>query len=180
MPKRAKKISAEKEVKHEFYILDDVVYFELKGRAAGCYAMVSMNKWAVVSKYEWYLGKSGYPLCYELGKMQLHRLVYSLIIGFYPSRDVYIDHIDRNKLNNTDDNLRPATAQENSFNKTTESNKKGVRKISENNYTATIVKNGVRHEIKNIPTEEQAANTYNLMAEELFGLFSAPNKINEK
>jgi hypothetical protein len=171
---------APKEVSHEFYILDDIVYFELKGRANGSYAMVSMNKWPTVSKYEWYLGKAGYPICYELHKMQLHRLVYTLTLGFYPPSELYIDHIDRNKLNNSDENLRPATAQENSFNKTTDSNKKGVKKISENNYSATVVKDGVRHEIKNIPSETQAAQMYNLMAEELFGSFAAPNKIDNE
>lgn len=165
------------EIIYDFYIMDDIVYFALKGRAKkeGLYAMVSADKWCYVSKYEWYLGKSGYPLCYDLGKMQLHRFVYTYILGEYPPSEMYVDHIDRNKLNNTDKNLRLATPQENSFNKTTHTNKKGVRKISENNYTATIVKDGKRHEIKNIPTESQAAEIYNMMAEELFGSFAAPN-----
>ncbi|XWV24680.1 mg680 protein [Tupanvirus deep ocean] len=169
-----------KEIEHEYFVMDDVVYFELKGRAKkeGIFAMVSLNKWPYVSKYDWYLGKNGYPCCYELGKIQLHRFVYTYIFGQYPPSNLYVDHIDRNKLNNTDDNLRLATPQENSFNKSTESNKKGVKKISDGNYSATIVKDGTRHEIKNIPTENQAAEIYNLMAEELFGTFAAFNKVN--
>ena len=180
-PKNKKINKEKKEVEQDFYIMDGVVYFELKGRGKieGTFAMVSMDKWPVVSKYEWYLGKTGYPLCYTLGKMQLHRLVYGLILGQHPPSDLYVDHIDRNKLNNTDNNLRLATPQENSFNKSTETNTKGVKKISDNNYTTTIVKNGVRHEIKNIPSEIQAAEMYNIMAEELFGSFAAPNQINK-
>lgn len=172
-----KKKSTPKKTEHDFYIMDDVVYFTMKGRATkeGLYAMVSADKWANVSKFDWYLGKSGYPICYDLGKMQLHRFVFTYILGEYPPSELYVDHIDRNKLNNTNNNLRLATPQENSFNKTTKSNKKGVKKISENNYTATIVKDGKRHEIKNIPSELQAAEIYNLMAEELFGSFAAPN-----
>jgi hypothetical protein len=164
---------------NNFFIFDDVVYFELKGRGGkdGIHAMVSVNKWPFVSCYDWYLGKSGYPLCYELGKMHLHRFIFTYILGQSPPTNLYVDHIDRNKLNNTDANLRLATPQENSFNKSTQSNKKGVKKISDGNYTATIVKNGVRHEIKNIPTENQAAEIYNVMAEELFGSFAAFNKI---
>lgn len=164
---------------HEFYICDDTVFFALKGRAKkdNLYAMVSFDKWSYVSKYNWYLGKAGYPVCYELGMMQLHRFVYTYIFGDIIPSQLYVDHIDRNKLNNTNSNLRIATPQENSFNKTTTSNKKGVRKISENNYTALVVKGGVKHEIKNIPTEQQAAEIYNMMAEELFGTFAAPNKI---
>lgn len=164
----------------DFFIVDDIVHFELKGRAVAdnIYAMVSANKWKYVSKYDWYLGKNGYPLCYSLGKMQLHRFVYYYVLGFKPPSELYVDHIDHNKLNNTDQNLRLATPQENSFNKSSSTNMKGVKKISEGNYSASITKNGKKHEIKNIPTAEQAAETYNLMAEELFGHFAAPNKLN--
>lgn len=173
---RAKKIQA---IEHDYYIMDDVVYFALKGRAAqdNLFAMISSNKWPYVSKYNWYLGKTGYPTCYELGMVQLHRFVYTITFGQQIPSIFFVDHIDRNKLNNTDPNLRLATPQENSFNKSTTSNKKGVKKISDGNYTASIVKNGTRHEIKNIPTEQQAAEVYNLMAEELFGNFAAPNII---
>ena len=176
---KPKKQVLDNEIIHDFFILDDIVYFALKGRGKieGAYAMVTTNKWEAVSKYEWYLGKAGYPMCYKLGKMQLHRFVFTIIIGEYPPSQLYVDHIDRNKLNNTDNNLRLATPQENSFNKSTESNTKGVKKISENNYTAAIVKDGVRREIKNIPTEKQAAEIYNMMAEELFGSFAAFNKV---
>ena len=175
--KSSKKVSNKQPVDH--FIVDDVVHFSLLGRAAkdSIYAMVSLDKWGHVSKYDWYLGKNGYPVCYALGKMQLHRFVYYYVLGSKPPANLYVDHIDHNKLNNTNSNLRLATPQENSFNKSTESNMKGVRKISEGNYSATITKDGKKHEIKNIPTKEQAAETYNLMAEELFGHFAAPNKI---
>ena len=168
------------EKKTDFFIVDNNVHFELKGRAKSdhIYAMVSLDKWKYVSKYDWYLGKNGYPMCYSFGKIQLHRFVYYYVLEQKPPSDLYIDHIDHNKLNNTDENLRLATPQENSFNKSTSSNTKGVKKISENNYSASITKDGKKHEIKNIPTEEQAAETYNFMAEELFGHFAAMNKIN--
>lgn len=167
----------EKEMNTDIYILDGVVHFGLEGRGKGSYAMVSANKWPVVGKYSWYLGKAGYPLCYELGKMTLHKLVYQLTAGMRCPTGIYIDHIDRNKLNNTDTNLRLVTPQQNSFNKTTTSNLKGVRKISEGNYMATVTKDGKKYEIKNIPTASQAAESYNFMAEELFGEFASYNNI---
>lgn len=174
-------ITRKKNIEHDFFIIDDIVYFCLEGRCKneGIYAMVSFDKWQYVSKYNWYLGKTGYPLCYELGKMKLHRFIFTYVLGQYPPANLYVDHIDRNKLNNTNENLRLATPQENSFNKSTKTNKKGVKKISDNNYKVTIVKNGVRHEIKDIFTEKDAAEIYNMMAEELFGSFAAFNEIND-
>jgi len=176
-PKTARKPRAKappKEIEHDFYILDNVVTFKLKG-STSAYALVSANKWPYVSKYDWYLGSAGYPCCYQIGKMTLHRFVYHYVLGDKPPDGMFVDHIDRNKLNNTDQNLRLATPQENAFNKTTKSNLKGVKKISEGNYTASVTKDGKRHEMKNIPTEEAAAECYNMMAEELFGEFAAMN-----
>lgn len=163
---------------HIHMIFDDIVYFELKGRGKTdeINAMVSLDKWDYVSKYDWYLDKAGYPFCYQIG-MHLHRFIYTYILGETPPSGMHVDHIDRNKLNNTNNNLRLATPQENSFNRTSKSNMKGVRKISENNYTATAMKDGIKHEIKNISSESQAAAIYNLMAEELYGSFAAFNEI---
>lgn len=160
----------------EIFIFDQIVMFKLKG-SNSAFAIVSLNKWEYVSKYSWYLGKAGYPLCYQLSKMTLHKFVFAYILGQTSTGELFIDHIDRNKLNNVDDNLRLVTPQQNSFNKTTATNLKGVKKISENNYTASITKDGIKHEIKGIETESEAANCYNLMAEELFGEYASMNKI---
>ena len=172
-------MSKKKNSEHEYYIMDNIVFFSLKGRAKkeGLFAMVSIDKWIYVSKYQWYLGKSGYPLCYSLGKITLHKFIYHYIMEGSFLSNLYIDHVDRNKLNNTDSNLRLVTPQENSFNKSTRNNKKGIKKISSNNFISTVVKNGIKHEIKNIPTEKQAAEIYNMMAEELFGPFASFNNV---
>lgn len=162
-----------------YTICDDIVFFALRGRAEkeGVQAIVSLNKWSQVQRYNWYLGKSGYPVCYELGMLQLHRFVFMHSIGSRLPPDMCIDHIDRNKLNNTDQNLRLATPQENSYNRSSSTNLKGVRRISKNNYSAVITHNGIKREIKNIPTEQRAAEIYNMMAQELFGEFAALNEI---
>lgn len=165
----------------EHFIVDDVVYFELKGRAKqeNILAMVSLDMWDWVSKYDWYLSKTNYPVCYELGNVQLHRFVYRYILKDTIPEKFCVDHIDRNKLNNTNGNLRLATSQENAYNRSTKSNKKGVRKISGNNYSAIVYKDGKKHEIKNLATEQEAANMYNFMAEDLFGEFAAMNIIDD-
>src|SRR5689334_15398518 len=96
------------EIECEYYILEDIVNFKLKG-STSAYAMVSLDIWDYVCKYNWYLGKAGYPLCYDLHKLTLHRFVYSCILQHRPPKDLYVDHIDRNKLNNTNTNLRLVT-----------------------------------------------------------------------
>lgn len=176
MPRRKKPAALPE---YDYEMSNGVVYFVLKGRAQHdtIVAKVSQTKWPYVSAYNWYLGQSEYPVCYELGMMQLHRFVYGLILGEKLPEGFCVDHIDRDRLNNTDANLRLATFQENSFNRTTKSNFKGVKKISQNNYSATVVKNGIPHTIKNIASAEAAAEIYNLMAQELFGEFAACNEI---
>lgn len=169
-----------KQTKQTYFVNDTEVYFNLKGRCKKneVMAIVSIDKWESVSAYDWYLGKSGYPICYQLSKMTLHRFIFTLIVNQKIPQNLYVDHIDRNKLNNTNENLRLVTPMENSFNKSTKSNTKGVKKVSENNYTACVCKNGTKHQIKNIKTEKEAASIYNLMAEELFGDYAAPNCVN--
>jgi hypothetical protein len=57
-----------------------------------------------------------------------HRIVFLMHHGYLPD---YIDHADGNRLNNSIDNLRSATASENACNKSAQSNNKsgvsGVR-----------------------------------------------------
>lgn len=57
-----------------------------------------------------------------------HRIVFLMHNGYLPK---YIDHADRNPMNNRIENLREASASENAYNKTAQSNNKsgckGVR-----------------------------------------------------
>jgi len=66
--KEQKKPRSAKEIEHDFYIIDDIVYFALRGRAQkeGLFTSVSFDKWPFVSKYDWYLSKNGYPMCYDV------------------------------------------------------------------------------------------------------------------
>lgn len=159
------------------------IQFELLGRGSEELALISKDSLNVVLDFNWYLGKDGYPVSYGSvdgkikGRIKLHHLV--IKIGQHVPKDMIIDHINRNKLDNRLENLRICTAQENSFNRTLNKNSKnkfkGVKKISETNWSAVISKDGVRHEIKGIATEEEAGKIYDLMAEDLFGEFAGKN-----
>lgn len=134
--------------------------------------------------YKWYLNKSGYPSTYGSndGSIQFGVLVpfHQLIFG-QQLPGMVIDHINRDRLDNRRSNLRLCTSLENSYNRSKPSGSKnkykGVTKrgIKKPTYTASITKDGVKHEIKGCLTEEDAAKMYDVMAEELFGEFAAKN-----
>lgn len=174
--KKAKKSKpAPSPLKTEYFEIEGTVYFALYGRAADkVYGMVSEDIWPQIKQYKWYLSKSDYIYTFAPSRVQLHRLVYMIKHRSAVPSHLYVDHIDRNRLNNTNENLRLATPQENSFNKTTKTNKKGVVKNGKT-YTVKITKSGKISKISGIETEEQAVEIYNMMAEELHGSFASKN-----
>lgn len=163
------------------------VKMELLGRGENKFMMVSKESLNVVLEFNWYLGKDGYPVSFGSvdgkikGRIKLHHLV--IKVNSHVPKSMIIDHINRNRLDNRLENLRICTQQENSFNRTKNKNSKGlfkgVKKISEGNWVACVTKNGIKHEIKNIPTEDEAGKIYDLMAEDLFGEFAGKNFIDD-
>lgn len=159
------------------------VKIELLGHGENNFMIISKESLNVVLDFNWYLGKDGYPVSYGSvdkkikGRIKLHHLV--IKINQNVPKGMIIDHINRNKLDNRIENLRICTSQENSFNRTKNKNTKnilkGVRRISENNWSAVISKNGEKHEIKNIKTEKEAGIIYDMMAEDLFGEYAGKN-----
>lgn len=158
---------------------------ELLGRGENLFMLISKNSLPLVLEFSWYLGADDYPVTYgsfdgtvKCGRgMKIHHLV--IKSSQQIEKGLIIDHINRNRLDNRLENLRICSAQENSFNRTKNSNSKhnmkGVKQISKNNWSAVITKNGVKHEIKNLPTEEEAGKMYDIMAEDLFGVFASKN-----
>lgn len=149
--------------------------------ADGNIMLVSCSDLESVLKFKWYLTRAGYPGTYGTydGDIKFSRPV-SLHQMLHPNvpYGYVVDHINRNKLDNRRENLRICTSIENSYNKSKPKNStrryKGVTK-NKKSYTASITKDGVKREIKDIQTEEQAAMVYDMMAEELFGNFAAKN-----
>ena len=162
----------------------DYCQIQLKGSHAqtnNAFTLISKSSIPLASSFEWYQGKDGYPIAYKslddpnlkLGHgVKLHKLLVDCPKG------LVIDHINRDKLDNRIENLRICTPKENSYNRSKVNNikYKGIKK-SGNTWTASITKDGVKHEIKNIATDKDAAIMYDLMAEELFGNFAAKNYI---
>lgn len=140
------------------------------------FAKISLRWIDQVSKHKWYLGKNGYPFAYikhskYTSRLFLHRYIHWLQFRYWTN--LYVDHINRDKLDATDENLREATAAENSYNKT---NTNPMHNIKFNEYKQTyevsICKNGQIHKISDIDNLKSAQEIYKFMAEDLFGTFA--------
>ena len=167
-------------------------YVQLYGKnpdAVRSIARVSLNKQNFISQHKWYLGKDNYPFAYMDGaRVPLHRYIWYLNTnqwdnyaveekeGIFYKKKLYIDHMNRNKLDASDENLRLSTPATNSYNRTSKSNildpmtMKPLHhiKLKKNGYEVKINKNGKLHCINKIATLEEAKNIYNMMAVELF------------
>lgn len=150
-------------------------------------AKVSLNKMEHVQNHKWYLGKDGYPFAYiEGARVPLHRYIHYLNTNVWTNKYIgpdnkkimyYVDHINRDKLDATDENLRLATPAENSYNKTLKSTiidpftQKSLHhiKLKKSGYEVSVNKDGKIHKINKINSLDEAKQIYNMMAVELFG-----------
>lgn len=134
---------------------------------------------SLVKTHTWHIGGSGYVLAHDNGKLiKLHRLLLK------PEKDMFVDHIDRNPLNNCRKNLRICTKHQNCFNqgirKDNTTGFKGVRySRNENKLIVRIGYKGKRYTIGRFPPDKllEAAKAYNQKATELFGEYAFLNSV---
>lgn len=134
--------------------------------------LVDSSLYLWLSKYPWNISKSkGYP---TYKGMSMHFLLKTL----WGWQNLLCDHKDRNKLNNTQENLRPATISQNNANKppaNTASGYKGVHKTKSKKWQAIIYFKGKNHNIGSFDFPEDAAKAYDAKALEIFGDFAYQN-----
>ena len=104
-------------------------------------------------------------------KYASHRLVWLMEHGKFP--DMFIDHIDGNKLNNHISNLREVSNKQNTENRGVQKNNKLGRKgVSFNKklkkYVAQIQHHGINHYLGLFDSPELAEQAYKHKASELF------------
>lgn len=104
-----------------------------------------------------------------------HRLIWILLNGSIPD-NMYIDHVDRNRSNNSPDNLRLASRSENNKNipirKDNYSGKTGVYWHERSKrWVATINKNKKQIELGSFVNKEDAINTRKEIEKIEYGAF---------
>jgi hypothetical protein len=128
-----------------------------------------------------YIAEDGYRRVRVDGKYYyVHRLVWFILTNKEIPEDLYIDHIDGNRLNNDISNLRLASALENQYNKARQSNGtssyKGVWFDAKKNcWKASIRFQNERKYIGQFETELEAAIAYDKLAIEIQGKFAKLN-----
>ena len=171
--------------------MDDYYKIKLhrKGSDIDSFALVSLNKIAHVEPHKWYLGKDGYPFTYiKGGRVPLHRYIWYINTGSWANELTigdktvkhYVDHVNRDKLDARDTNLRLATPAQNSYNKSSKSKMVDPEtaqpihhiKLKKSGYEVSISKDGITNRIDSIGTLEEAKAIYNMMALEMFGEFA--------
>lgn len=136
-----------------------------------------------LKQYKWYLFKSDNKE-YAIRRTEdgatvfMHREILGVV---NEDSKVYVDHIDRNGLNNERSNLRLCNNSQNQYNTSKKKNSKqkykGVRETRYGTYEARIRANGKRLHLGTFKTIEEAVEVYNAKARELHGEFAYINEI---
>lgn len=135
-------------------------------------------------KNNWTQRKDGYVvrgkrLKGKYNLFYLHREIYKRS-GMKPMLDegMMVDHIDRDQLNNTRENLRVVNAQQSAYNRGGSKTFKGVTKVDAG-WAANIQSQGRKIYLGTFPSERIAAGIYNKAAVSLHGEYAALNELNE-
>jgi hypothetical protein len=166
----------------EFWELNKMLYYNPKtGIIQWRFSTTRDHKWN--GQRPWreagHLHEKGYRIIgFNYGDYQAHRLAWVLHYGEWPSG--IVDHIDRNKENNSISNLRIATQSQNVFNqkRSKKPNMHGFRGVSfrknRKKYVAKIMKDGKVICLGSFNTAEEAGEKYKESSLKYFGEFS-PN-----
>lgn len=164
---------------------------EIKLTNCDAVTLVSDEDYEYLSQFNWHRMATGYAGSTmghdprrkgesHPGPKTMHRVIMVRMVGELP-KSYEVDHVNRNRLDNTRDNLRPCTKAQNMAHIASEtyqraSRFRGVSK-RRNRWGAHItVDNKFKH-LGLFATEEEAAAAYNHAARERWGEFAVLNPV---
>lgn len=153
----------------------------------GRYACVSDEDYETLSQFAWYESKKGYPTTgiylgkygekYRTKQVFMHRM----IMG--DTKGLYVDHMNRDPLDNRRENLRVATHSQNLVNRKFYKGKtdigvyKNDPKKENSHWYFHVSLNGKTHKGFGFKTKEEAMQARNKKAIELYGEFARLNEV---
>jgi hypothetical protein len=148
------------------------------------FALVDDEDYEMLSRYDWYKVRPR-TVTYAYTKINNRTVYMHQLILPIPSKDLTVDHIDNDGLNNVKSNLRLATRTQQSQNRRKQINGitskyKGVRFHNRDHaWEANIVYNGKHIYLGSFDTEIAAAKAFNRAAKRYHGEFASLNVIEE-
>jgi len=162
-------------------IIDHTIKIPLGGeKGRGKFLIIDQCDFYLVNEYRWSLGATGYTQAKSKGIKKISK-AHRVIMKVLDKSQIYIDHINGNRLDNRRCNLRICTISQNQMNRTkirnTSSIFKGVTRVSKRNknWMSQIKYEGIRYCLGYYKSEEEAARAYDKKAKELFGEFAKLN-----
>jgi hypothetical protein len=147
----------------------------------GKFALVDDEDYEYLSQWKWFAvrwdKKDGQKIFYAarakntIGILYMHKVILTVRDGFF------VDHKNRNGLDNRRENLRECTVSQNAANKeVSKNNKTGYKGVSlirkTGKYVAQIRHNGKKIRLGQYDTPEEAAMVYDKAAKECHGEFA--------
>ena len=150
----------------------------------GQVALVDDVDYKYLNQWKWYLLSSGYAARKsqkgEYKKRKLILMHREIAKQFLNIKEKFIDHIDRNPLNNYRSNLRVASNSQNQANsRKQQNNTSGFKGVSQhkNKWRACIIVNYHKHHLGCFTNKIEAAQAYNKAALKYFGKFARLNEV---
>lgn len=135
---------------------------------------IDRKDWAPLKDLTWHVGQYVYTQVNNKS-IYLHRLIMN------PPKGLYVDHINRNPLDNRRKNLRIATQSQNMANqgiaKHNSSGYKGVSFHKASQKWQAYIECGKKIHIGCFASRDEAAHIYNQVAIQIFGDFARLNEI---
>ena len=141
--------------------------------------LVDDKDYETLSHHKWYLLNSKNKKYAITSIDSLTKLMHRIIMK--EPKDLQIDHIDGNGLNNKKENLRIVTSSQNNMNRSKFKNSiskfKGVQ-FENNKWRSRIRLNKKLYHLGMFENEIDAAKAYNKAAKKLFGEYAKLNEVN--